>query len=266
VRACASGAAVGLLGGLIGLGGAEFRLPVLVHGFGFGLRAAIRLNLAMSLCTVTAALAIRCIVRRELAPPPELLGVVAGLAAGAVGGALVGSLVLSHVSDRGLRRAIQILLGALGALLVAEALVRLEPSGIGGGPVWRTSVATTAGVPIGMVSSLLGVAGGELIIPTLMFTFGAGIKSAGTASLMVSIPALMVGLCQSIVQTGLPPRSDVTGVLVPMALGSVLGAVTGGILATEVPGTVLKLLLGAVLIWSAFRMFHRAERHAESRV
>lgn len=261
-----SGAAVGLLGGLIGLGGAEFRLPVLVRGFGFGLRAAIRLNLAMSLCTVTAALVIRCLVGRELSLAPALMGVVAGLAVGAVGGAFLGSLLLSRVSDRGLRRAVQLLLGALGALLVAEALVRLEPSGIGGGPLWRTGVATTAGVPIGMVSSLLGVAGGELIIPTLMFVFGAGIKAAGTASLMISIPALMVGLWRSVVQTRLPPRSDVAGVLVPMALGSILGAVAGGILATEVPGLVLKLLLGAVLIWSALRMFHGADRPAESSV
>ncbi len=31
----AAGAAVGLLGGLIGLGGAEFRLPLLIGLFGF---------------------------------------------------------------------------------------------------------------------------------------------------------------------------------------------------------------------------------------
>ena len=260
-----SGAAVGLLGGLIGLGGAEFRLPVLVRGFGFGLRAAIRLNLAMSLCTVSAALAIRSVLGRELSFAPGLLGAVVGLAVGAMGGAFVGSLVLSRLSEGGLRRAVQLVLGALGALLIIESLVRMEPSGIGGGALWRTGVATTAGVPIGIVSSLLGVAGGELIIPTLMFVFGAGIKSAGTASLMVSIPALIVGLWRSLAQAGPPSRSDVGGVLVPMGVGSVLGAMFGGILATQIPGSALKLLLGTVLIWSALRMFHGAAPPAESR-
>jgi len=39
---------------------------------------------------------------------------------------------------------------------------------------------------IGLVSSVLGVAGGELIVPTLVFGFGADIKTAGTASLLIS--------------------------------------------------------------------------------
>ena len=36
---------IGGLGGLIGLGGGEFRLPVLMYGIGFNARAAVPLNL-----------------------------------------------------------------------------------------------------------------------------------------------------------------------------------------------------------------------------
>ncbi len=53
------GAPIGLLGGLIGLGGAEFRLPVLVGAFGYAARRAVALNLAISLITVVSALVIR---------------------------------------------------------------------------------------------------------------------------------------------------------------------------------------------------------------
>lgn len=53
------GAPIGLLGGLIGLGGAEFRLPVLVGVFGYATRSAVALNLAISLVTVVSALVIR---------------------------------------------------------------------------------------------------------------------------------------------------------------------------------------------------------------
>ncbi|MEO8518928.1 MAG: hypothetical protein ABI438_07075 [Dermatophilaceae bacterium] len=42
------GAAVGLLGGMIGLGGAEFRLPLLIGVFGFAALQAVNLNKAMS--------------------------------------------------------------------------------------------------------------------------------------------------------------------------------------------------------------------------
>jgi uncharacterized membrane protein YfcA len=50
---------IGGLGGLIGLGGGEFRLPVLMYGIGFNARAAVSLNLLTSLVTLTFALAIR---------------------------------------------------------------------------------------------------------------------------------------------------------------------------------------------------------------
>ena len=36
------------------------------------------------------------------------------------------------------------------------------------------------GLVVGVVSSMLGVAGGELLIPSLVFIFGADIKIAGT--------------------------------------------------------------------------------------
>ena len=40
-----------------------------------------------------------------------------------------------------------------------------------------------AGLVIGIVASLLGVAGGELLIPTLVLLFGIDIKLAGSLSL-----------------------------------------------------------------------------------
>src|SRR6516225_8648404 len=43
------GAVIGALGGLIGLGGAEFRLPLLIGTFRFGALQAVILNKAMSL-------------------------------------------------------------------------------------------------------------------------------------------------------------------------------------------------------------------------
>jgi uncharacterized membrane protein YfcA len=49
VPGCFPGAGVGLLGGLVGLGGAEFRLPLLIGLFGFVALQAVIVNKAMSL-------------------------------------------------------------------------------------------------------------------------------------------------------------------------------------------------------------------------
>lgn len=50
------GAVIGALGGLIGLGGAEFRLPLLIGAFRFAALQAVILNKAMSLVVVASAL------------------------------------------------------------------------------------------------------------------------------------------------------------------------------------------------------------------
>src|SRR3954466_15533793 len=57
--AFAGGALIGTLGGLIGLGGAEFRLPLLIGAFQFAALEAVILNKAMSLVVVATALPFR---------------------------------------------------------------------------------------------------------------------------------------------------------------------------------------------------------------
>ncbi|MEV6735277.1 hypothetical protein [Streptomyces sp. NPDC051364] len=54
-----AGAAIGVLGGVIGLGGAEFHLPLLIGLFGFAALSAVILNKAMSLVMVLVALPAR---------------------------------------------------------------------------------------------------------------------------------------------------------------------------------------------------------------
>ena len=103
----------------------------------------------------------------------------------------------------------------------------------------------------------LGVAGGELIIPTLVFAFGAGIKTAGTASLLISLPTVAVGVLRHRRLGSFTDRADLTQTVAPMGLGSVIGAVVGGLFVGVVPAAVIKLVLGVILIVSAVRIFYR---------
>ena len=59
IGAFLSGGAVATLGGLIGLGGAEFRLPLLIGLFRFKALEAVIVNKAMSLIVVATALPFR---------------------------------------------------------------------------------------------------------------------------------------------------------------------------------------------------------------
>lgn len=248
------GAPIGALGGLIGLGGAEFRLPVLKAVFHYPTRRAIALNLAVSLLTLLASLVVRLRVgpREALLP---LLPVIAGLIAGSILGAWLGASYASRISIAQLDRWVFVLLVGIGVLLIAEGLLPWQAGGIPWGLAVRLPLAALCGLGIGVVSSLLGVAGGELIIPTLVFLFGADIKIAGTASVLVSLPTVLSGLFRYARAGAFAERGDLSALVLPMGLGSILGAFAGGLLVPYVPAGALKLGLGAILILSAVRIF-----------
>jgi len=255
VAALLYGAPIGLLGGLIGLGGAEFRLPVLAGVFRYPARRAVALNLAISLVTVVSALLIRG-GTLSLAPLLGLLPVVVAMIVGAVSAAYVGTALVHRVSEHLLERVILVFLVVIGTALIVEAFLPQDVPGLLPEtlPV-RAVAAVIFGLAIGLVSSLLGVAGGELIIPTLVFAFGVGIKTAGTASLLISLPTVAVGVLRHRGLGSYGERADLTRTVTPMGAGSVVGALVGGSLVGLVPAAALKLVLGVILIVSAVRIF-----------
>src|SRR5215210_5759630 len=143
----------------------------------------------------------------------------------------------------------------MGSALVVEAfLPRDVPALLPEALTVRVVAAIVFGLAVGLVSSLLGVAGGELIIPTLVFAFGAGIKAAGTASLLISLPTVAVGVLRHRGLGAYSERRDLIWTVLPMGAGSVVGAVIGGLLVGIAPASGLKMLLGAILIVSAVRI------------
>jgi uncharacterized membrane protein YfcA len=70
---------IGGLAGLIGLGGGEFRLPVLMHGLRFDAKSAVPLNLMISFVTLTFAMVSRsgAVSVAAIVPYlPEVIGLV----------------------------------------------------------------------------------------------------------------------------------------------------------------------------------------------
>lgn len=247
---------IGALGGLIGLGGAEFRLPVLAGTLGYRVRQAVPLNLAVSLITIVASLAIRG-KTLSFDAVIALLPVLLSLIAGAIVTAFFGASLAGRLSNEQLERAILVLLVLIGVALIIESfLPQTIPALLPSALIWRIPAGILFGLAIGLVSSMLGVAGGEVIIPTLVFAFGADIKTAGTASLLVSLPTVFVGLVKYASRGAFSDRSSLKNTVVPMGVGSVIGAFSGGLLVGLIPASVLKFMLGIILNISAFRVFH----------
>jgi len=151
-----------------------------------------------------------------------------------------------------LTRVVSALLGLLGLVLMAHPFMALNGLAVEG-PV-RAGIGIVAGVGIGLVSSLLGLAGGELIIPTLVLQHGFDIELAGSLSLAISIPTVILGLIRYQRRGQLERLASLRPLLLWMAAGSTLGALVGALLLPWVSSLYLHLLLGAVLLASAMRL------------
>jgi len=249
------GGIVGVLGGMIGLGGAEFRLPLLIGLFGFAALQAVILNKAMSLVVVLTALPARLVAVpfAELAPH---WSVVVNLLAGSLAGAWAGASWATRMRSATLYRVLAVLLVLIAAGLLATHLGTVESLSL---TAWAQAVAgIVAGFFIGVVAAIMGVAGGELLIPTIVLLYSVEIKIAGSLSLAVSLPTMLVAFARYSRDQSFVVLRDHGRFALAMTVGSVAGTVLGGLLLGVVPGVVLVPGLALLLLLSARKVWqHR---------
>ncbi|MEQ1609978.1 MAG: sulfite exporter TauE/SafE family protein [Hyphomonadaceae bacterium] len=247
------GGIIGTLGGLIGLGGAEFRLPLLIGGFRFAALEAVILNKAMSLVVVATALPFR-MTTVPLSDVAAHWPIIVNLLVGSLAGAWFGAGWATRLKSETLYRIIAVLL-----VVIAGVLLFGHDPNAAGQPLMtgalQAAVGVVAGFAIGVVASLMGVAGGELLIPTIILLFGADVKLAGSLSLAVSLPTMIAGFARySRDQTFTVVGRNRTFLLV-MASGSIIGAFIGAQLVGVIPSTVLLPGLALILLFSAAKVW-----------
>ena len=246
------GAIIGALGGLIGLGGAEFRLPLLIGAFRFAALQAVILNKAMSLVVVASALPFRA-AAVPFASVAANWPVIVNLLAGSLIGAWFGAGWATRLASQSLYRVIAILLLGIAGVLVLGHDTAASGAMLTGGP--QIVAGVVAGFAIGIVAALLGVAGGELLIPMLVLLFGADIKLAGSLSLAVSLPTMLVGFARYSRDHSFAVLADNRRFVLVMAAGSILGSFIGSRLLGLVPNSILLPLLSVILVLSALKVW-----------
>jgi uncharacterized membrane protein YfcA len=245
------GAAIGSLGGLIGLGGAEFRLPVLLAVFAFAPLEAVILNKTVSLVVVASALPFRT----GTVPWDAVFAawrIIVNLLAGTLIGAWVGASVATMLRAGALRRVLAILLAAIAVVL----LLAHEPSDASqpwpAGNV-QAAAGVAAGLVIGVIAGVMGIAGGELLIPTLVLLFGTDVRLAGSLSLAISLPTMLTGFVRYSRDQTFPVVWRSRRFVLAMSSGSIVGAFLGGKLLGIVPSTMLLPTLALILVASAVK-------------
>jgi uncharacterized membrane protein YfcA len=248
----AVGAGVGLLGGLIGLGGAEFRLPLLIGFFGFVALQAVILNKAMSLVVVAAALPARLLS----VPLEDVLAewhVVVNLLAGSLAGAWLGATWATRMASDTLYRVIAALLVLVAVALAANHAGTIPELDLSTG--FQVFAGLAAGLGIGAVAALMGVAGGELLIPTIVLLYAVDIKLAGSLSLAVSLPTMLVAFARYSRDGSFVVLREHRTFVLAMAGGSIAGTIAGGLTLGIVPTGIIVPLLVVLLLAAAVKVW-----------
>lgn len=178
-----------------------------------------------------------------------IVNLLAGSLIGAWVGASWATLLASHTLYR-----------VLAVLLILIAVVLLFGHNPASAGALLTGIAqavagVVAGFAIGVVAALMGVAGGELLIQTLVLLFGVDIKLAGSLSLAVSLPTMLVGFARYSRDRSFVVLSENRTFVLVMAVGSIAGTFIGGQLLGVIPSVVLLPVLAMILLVSAVKVW-----------
>jgi putative Mn2+ efflux pump MntP len=249
VIAGVSGMFTGLAAGFIGVGGGEFRIPVLVELLKFSLKLTGGVNLVVGLFTVALGV-LRRWGQQSLTRDDLMLVGIMGIVSAA--GAAVGVFGRERMPVRPLRVIVCVYLVVVGLWMVYESFahtehVLLEPTGMA-----RWILAAVIAFAIAVASGVLGVAGGEIRIPALLYLFGVPIVEAGTLSLAVSVPTVAAGAIMDRRLDGIP--NSVIRVALIMGIASAVGVLVGSSFVPYANREVIKGTLGVVLLLATVRL------------
>lgn len=254
----AAGLFAGLLAGLLGVGGGVVLVPALFELYGFlGVPEEVRIHSAIgtSLATIiaTSISSIRAHKKRGSVD----FGIVRAWAPGVAVGAVAGGVIANFVSGDGLTAFF-----ACVAVLVALNMA-LAPShkplrdGLPG-PVGSAGIGTG----IGTISSLMGIGGGTLSVPTMVMCAVTPTTAVGTSSAIGLVIAVFGATSFAVngfgadgLLFGSVGYVNLIGfaLIVPLTM---LAAPWGARLAHALPGQRLKQIFACFLLIVAARMIY----------
>ncbi len=264
----AAGAASGVIGALLGLGGGIFLVPALVLGFGVPMHQAVAASLVAVIATSSAAGARNA----EAGVANVRLGMT--LETATVLGALAGALLAHRVSNR-------VLLGLFASLQLAVSVMlwRRRSAGTTAGAnafapavgglldgsyydpaqgrtihysVRNMPTALSTSLGAGLLSALLGVGGGILKVPVLHLFCGVPMKAAtATSNFMIGVTAAASAVVY--LREGYVPAL----ISATVALGVVAGTQGGLALSRRMSESGVRRVFAAVTLVMACAMLRR---------
>ena len=251
-----TGLLAGFLAGYLGIGGGLLLVPVLSWLFsrdpalaGMAVQMAVATSLATMLFTSLSSIlthhrrgAILWTLVRQLTP-------------GLLAGALLGSFIADRIGNVALGSVFGVF-----ALIVGLQMLR-RPGQVRSRPLPGTFAMTGTGLGIGTVSSLLGIGGGSLTVPWLLW-HGRGVQNAIATAAACGYPIAIAGTLGFVVLGDTQASAAMLGyvnvqALAGVALFSVLGAPLGATAVHNSSPVLAKRLFAVFLLIVAVKMLMR---------
>ena len=257
------GACAGVLAGLLGIGGGLVLVAALAWLLPLqGIPADVAMHVALASSMASIVLTAASSARSHHQRGSVLWPTVAWMVPGVLLGGWLGSRLAIHLSGDVLRWCV----ASYCFIVAARMLSSRAQEGGDSGLVPRGPGYTAAGSVIGVLSALVGIGGGSMTVPLLVWRGVPPVRAVGTSSacgIFIGIGSAL-GYALQAPAGALPLAYGVGYVYLPAAIGvaaaSVLAAPYGTRLAHAISGAALKrvfavfmIVVGASFAWSALR-------------
>ncbi|MEL6530098.1 MAG: sulfite exporter TauE/SafE family protein [Pseudomonadota bacterium] len=268
------GGLTGILSGLFGVGGGFLTTPLLIF---YGIPPTVAA--ASAATQVTGASVSGVLAHSKRGGVDYRMGMV--MVGGGVIGALFGALLFRLLQALGqidvvINILYVVMLGTIGSLMAREAIDALRPSEGGGAqPRKRRHHPLVAGLPfrwrfyrsglyisplaplflgviVGVLTMLMGVGGGFILVPAMLYLLGmSGNVVVGTSLYQILFVTMVTTMTHALTTKAVD--IVLAGLLL---LGSVMGAQFGTQIALKARPELLRLILAAIVIAVALRMLY----------
>lgn len=106
------------------------------------------------------------------------------------------------------------------------------------------------GLLAGIFSALLGVGGGVILVPGMVYLLGMEMHKAIGTSLVIILPTALMGVYRHNLMGNIEWKSSLL-----IIVGSVVGAYVGAWVSSFLPAEVLKKIFVVFLLVTAFKMW-----------
>ncbi len=267
----ALGGLTGILSGLFGVGGGFLTTPLLIF---YGIPPTVAAASAST--QVTGASVTGVLAHGKRGGVDYRMGLV--MVAGGVIGSGFGALLFRFFRSIGqidvvISALYVILLGSIGLLMAREAVQALRGTGskqaarrrhhplVASLPMrWRfyrsglyisPLAPLVVGIAVGILTMLMGVGGGFILVPAMLYILGMSANVVVGTSLY---NILFVTMASTIMHSLTTKAVDIVLVFL-LLVGSVTGAQLGSQIAVKAKPEILRLILATIVLLVAFRMF-----------